>query len=83
MLAHNTWGLFNESDSLFLVFVVAQSITEAPEKVNPVGDWDEDDDMITGERWAVALCWMDTSPDGAADDLTQEMDIIMFKYLNE
>jgi hypothetical protein len=83
MLAHNTWGLFNESDSLFLVFVVAQSITEAPEKVNPVGDWDEDADTITGERWAVALCWMDTSAEGAADDLTQEMDIIMFKYLNE
>ena len=83
MLAHNTWGLFNESDSLFLVFVVAQSITEAPEKVNPVGDWNEKEDMITGERWAVALCWMDTSAEGAADDLTQEMDIIMFKYLNE
>lgn len=83
MLAHNTWGLFNDSDSLFLVFVVAQSITEAPEKVNPVGDWDEKDDMITGERWAVALCWMDTSAEGASDDLTQEMDIIMFKYLNE
>lgn len=82
-LARNTWGLFNESDSLFLVFVVAQSITEAPEKVNPVGDWDEDEDMITGERWAVALCWMDTSAEGAKDDLTQEMDIIMFKYLNE
>lgn len=84
-LAHNTWGLFNESDTLFLVFVVAQSITEAPEKVNPVGDWNEKEDMITGERWAVALCWMDTSKEGSADedDLTQEMDIIMFKYLNE
>ena len=83
MLAHNTWGLFNESDSLFLVFVVAQSITEAPEKVNPVGDWSENDDAITGERWAVALCWMDTSSEGGSDDLTREMDIIMFKYLNE
>ena len=82
-LTHDTWGLFNESDSLFLVFVVAQSITEAPEKVNPVGDWNEKEDMITGERWAVALCWMDTSAEGAKDDLTQEMDIIMFKYLNE
>ena len=59
-LAHNTWGLFNESDSLFLVFVVAQSISEAPDKVQAEGDWDEKEDMITGERWAVALCWMDT-----------------------
>ena len=83
MLAHNTWGLFNESDNLFLVFVVAQSISEAPEKVDPVGDWDKDDDMVTGERWAVALCWMDTSAEGNDEDLTQEMDIIMFKYLNE
>ena len=81
-LVNNTWGLFNESDSLFLVFVVAQSITEAPEKVNPVGEWNEKEDMITGERWAVALCWMDTSAEGP-QDLTQEMDIIMFKYLNE
>ena len=82
-LARNTWGLFNESDTLFLVFVVAQSISEAPAKVDPVGNWSEKDDMITGERWAVALCWMDTSAEGAADDLTQEMDIIMFKYLND
>ncbi len=82
-LAHNTWGLFNESDTLFLVFVVAQSITEAPEKVDPVGNFDPADDTITGERWAVALCWMDTSAEGNDNDLTQEMDIIMFKYLNE
>jgi hypothetical protein len=84
-LARNTWGLFNESDSLFLVFVVAQSITEAPEKVDAVGDWNAKEDMITGERWAVALCWMDTSAkeQGSTSDQTQEMDIIMFKYLNE
>lgn len=82
-LAHNTWGLFNESDSLFLVFVVAQSITEAPDKVQSEGTWDEDADMITGERRAVALCWMDTNTDESTDDSKREMDIIMFKYLNE
>ena len=82
-LAHHTWGLFNESDTTFLVFVVAQSITEAPEKVDHQGTWNEKEDMITGERWAVALCWMDTSMEGDSDDLTREMDIIMFKYLNE
>ncbi len=82
-LAHNTWGLFNESDSLFLVFVIAQSITEAPDKVQSEGNWDEDADMITGERRAVALCWMDTNTDESTDDTKREMDIIMFKYLNE
>ncbi len=82
-LAHNTWGLFNESDTLVLVFVVAQSITEAPGKVNPVGTWNEKEDMITGERWAVALCWMDSSKNGPTDSADREMDIIMFKYLNE
>ncbi len=82
-LAHNTWGLFNESDTLVLAFVVAQSITEAPGKVNPVGSWNEKEDMITGERWAVALCWMDSSKNGPTDSADREMDIIMFKYLNE
>lgn len=82
-LAHNTWGLFNESDSLFLVFVVAQSIVEAANSVDPVGNWNNQADMVTGERRAVALCWMDTSAEGAADDLTQKLDILQFKFLDE
>lgn len=81
-LLHNTWGLFNESDKLFVIVVVAQSISEAPEKVDRVGHWNPDEDEITGERWAVALCWTDASAD-VGQDLTKETDIIMFQYLNE
>lgn len=81
-LLHNTWGLFNESDKLFVIVVVAQSISEAPEKVDKVGHWNPDEDMITGERWAVALCWTDASAD-VGQSTTKETDIIMFQYLNE
>ena len=81
-LLHNTWGLFNESDKLFVIVVVAQSISEAPEKVDGVGHWDKDEDMITGERWAVALCWTDMSEFRDAKN-PPETDIIMFQYLNE
>lgn len=82
-LLHNTWGLFNESDRLFVIVVVAQSISEAPEKVDKVGHWDPDEDMITGERWAVALCWTDASEVRKGQSTTKETDIIMFQYLNE
>lgn len=81
-LARNTWGLFNESDSLFLVFVIAQSINEASDEVDPVGTWNENTDMISGSRVAVALCWMDTSAEMSSDP-TQAMEIIAFKYLDE
>ena len=81
-IVRNTWGLFNESDRLFVVVVIAQSIKESDDEAG-VGNWDSDEDMITGERRAVALCWMDGSAEGSADTLTQEMDIIMFQYLNE
>lgn len=81
-LMHNTWGLFNESDRLFVVAVIAQSIREG-EGAAGLGNWNPDEDMITGERRAVALCWLDGSTEGAAETLTQEMNIIMFQYLNE
>ena len=77
-----TWGLFNESDRLFVVVVVAQSIKEGPDATG-LGNWDKDKDMITGERRAVALCWLDGSSDVGGESLTQEMNVIMFQYLNE
>jgi hypothetical protein len=78
---NNTWGLFNESDRLFVVVVIAQAIKEGEEK-SGIGNWDEDEDMITGERRAVALGWMDSSAD-VGGQLAREMNIIMFQYLNE
>lgn len=79
---NNTWGLFNESDRLFVVVVVAQAIKEGEEKAG-IGNWNPDDDMVTGERRAVALCWMDSSADVGGDTLAQELNIVMFQYLNE
>ncbi len=64
------------------MFVIAQSITEAPEEADPIGTWNENADMISDERVAVALCWMDTSAVGGAD-LTREMEIIAIRYLDE
>jgi len=81
-LMNRTWGLFSESDRLFVVVVIAQSIKEGSD-ASGEGNWDPNEDMITGERRAVALCWMDGSADVGGDTLTQEMNIIMFQYLNE
>ena len=41
------------------------------------------DDVITGERRAVALCRMDGSADVGGNSLARELNIIMFQYLNE
>lgn len=81
-ILNNTWGLFNESDRLFVVAVVAQSIKESDDPSGE-GNWDPDEDMITGERRAVALCWMDSSADVGGDTLAQELNIVAFQYLNE
>lgn len=79
---NNTWGLFNESDRLFVVAVVAQAIKEG-EAASGVGNWDPVEDMITGERRAVALCWLDGSADVGGETLSQEMNVVIFQYLNE
>ncbi|MGD9782925.1 MAG: hypothetical protein AB7V14_12380 [Kiritimatiellia bacterium] len=81
LLSH-TWGLFDESDRLFVIAVVAQSIKEG-EGLTGRGNWNDEEDMITGERRAVALCWMDGSSEGSADTLAQELNIIAFQYLND
>ncbi|MDR0993776.1 MAG: hypothetical protein LBN38_04320 [Verrucomicrobiota bacterium] len=81
-LLHNTWGLFNDSDRLFVIFVTAQSIKEG-DNPSGLGNWNSEEDMITGERRAVALCWIDGGADGSKDSLSREMNIIMFQYLNE
>lgn len=79
---NNTWGLFNESDRLFVAVVVAQSIKEGETPDGP-GNWNEDEDMITGERRAVAFCWIDGSSDVGGATLSREMNVVAFQYLNE
>lgn len=81
-ILNNTWGLFHESDRLFVLLVVAQSIKEGDDPTGE-GNWDAEEDVITGERRAVALCWLDGSENVGGDTLAQEMNIIMFQYLNE
>ncbi len=80
-LVRNTWGLFSPDNSLFTVVMVAQAIKEAPESVDPVGSWNPDLDMVTGERRAVALVWRDPFKNGS--NLHHEMFVRMFRYLND
>ncbi len=77
-LVRNTWGLFSPDDGLFTVVAIAQPIKEGP---NNVGIWDPQEDLITGERRAVALVWRD--PFKTGNNLHHEMFIRMFRYLND
>ena len=71
-------GLFSPDNSLFTVVVVAQTIKEGP---NNVGTWNAADDVITGERRAVALVWRDPYKNGVNPH--HEMLVRMFRYLND
>ena len=77
-LIRNTWGLFSPGNSMFTALVVAQAIKEGPVGV---GVWNADDDIITGERRAVALVWRD--PYKTGQNLHHEMFVRMFRYLND
>lgn len=77
-LIRNTWGLFNPDNSLFTVVVVAQVIKEGP---NNKGIWDDTEDLVVGERRAVALVWRD--PYKTGQNLHHEMFVRMLRYLND
>lgn len=76
-LIGRTWGLFNPNNSMFTILAIGQSLKEGPEKP---GVWSTDD-IITGERRAVALVWRDPTPPGL--NKPHEMFIRMFKFLDE
>lgn len=78
-LIRNTWGLFNPNNTMFTVLVIAQAIKEGP---GPVGSWNPNVDMITGERRAVALVWRDPTPI-ADNPRHHEMYVRMFKMMDE
>jgi hypothetical protein len=78
-LIRNTWGLFNPNNTMFTVVVIAQTIKEGPGRV---GVWNPDEDMITGERRAVALVWRDPTPI-AGNPRHHEMYVRMFKLMDE
>ena len=78
-LIRNTWGLFSPDNSMFTVVAIAQAIKEGNENV---GIWNENDDMVTGERRAVALVWRDPFRIGL-NNYHHEMFIRMFRYLND
>jgi hypothetical protein len=77
-LIRNTWGLFSPNNSLFTVLVIGQAIKEGP---GPVGLWDPNTDIITGERRGVALVWRDPFP--STGGFHHEMFVRMFKFLDE
>ncbi len=76
-LIGSTWGLFNPNNSMFTVLVIGQSIKEGPAQM---GAWSSDD-VVTGERRAVALVWRDPTPPGI--NMPHEMFVKMFKMLDE
>ena len=76
-LIERTWGLFNPNNSMFTVLVIGQAIKEGPVQM---GRW-SDDDIVTGERRAVALVWRDPTPPGLGKP--HEMFVRMFKFLDE
>lgn len=77
-LIRNTWGLFSPNNSMFTVLVIGQAIKEAP---GQHGVWNEAEDMVTGERRAVALVWRDPTPSGNTGH--HEMFVRMYKLLDE
>ena len=77
-LIRNTWGLFHPDNSLFTTIIIAQTIKEGP---TDVGIWNANDDIITGERRAVALVWRD--PFKTGQSLHHEMFVRMFRHLND
>ena len=77
-LIRNTWGLFSPENSMFTVVAIAQAIKESP---GNVGIWNEKEDMVTGERRAVALIWRD--PFKTGQNLHHEMFVRMYRYLND
>lgn len=77
-LLRNTWNLFSPENSLFTVVVIAQTIKEGP---SGVGIWNENQDVIAGERRAVALVWRDPFKTGSNQH--HEMYVRMFRNLND
>ena len=81
-LIRNTWGLFSPDSGMFTIVAIAQAIKEGPDNV---GKWSDLDDMVTGERRAVALAWRDPfkSRAGEQANLHHEMFMRMIRYLND
>jgi hypothetical protein len=79
-ILRNTWGLFNPHSGLFTVLVIAQTIQDN----ETLGNFNLEEDVITGERRAVALVWHDPySEDLKKNGGRQEFFIRAFKYLEE
>ncbi len=76
-IIRNTYRLFNPNQNLFTIVVIAQSIIDNGKQ----GTWEPDEDVITGEKRAVALVWRDPFPD--PDTGRHEMFVRLFKYLDE
>lgn len=75
-IIRNSYQLFNPNQQLFTIVVIAQSINDQ----GTVGSFNEDDDVISGEKRAVALVWRDPFPNSSG---RHEMFVKLFKYLDE
>ena len=74
-LVRQTWGLFRPEDTLFTIVVVAQAIKEG--QTGTIGQFDEADDMVIGEKRAAVLVWREPFPLETSRDC--EMQSIAYK----
>ena len=83
-IIRNSYRLFNPNQQLFTIVVIAQAINDQPDGTGKYGTYGNED-MIVGEKRAVALVWRDPFPDlpSPPGSGRHEMFVRTFKYLDE
>jgi len=77
-IIRNTYRLFSPNQNLFTIVVIAQAINDQ----NTRGLYEPLEDVILGEKRAVALVWRDPFPNADRGD-RNEMFVRMFRYLDQ
>ena len=77
-IIRNSYRLFSPNQNLLTIIVIAQAINDQ----NVRGVYEPLEDVILGERRAVALVWRDPFPNPDRDG-RNEMFVRMFRYLDQ
>ena len=75
-IIRNSYRLFNVNQNLYTVVVVAQSIKDE----GAIGTWSDADDVVLGEKRAVAVVWRDPFVNSSG---RHETFVRLFRYLTE
>jgi len=75
-IIRNSYRLFNVNQNLYTVVVVAQSIKDE----GAIGTWNDADDVVLGEKRAVAVVWRDPFVNSNG---RHETFVRLFRYLTE